>query len=93
MLISGMIFSVVFCGLSGIAFQLRTVNQKYDMLPRCHSERFRILPDGLYQVVTKDFTAGFEVVNGGLGACSPVLRKNIIFWAKLAKRVTASSLQ
>jgi hypothetical protein len=43
------------------------------------------LKDGLYQVRTKDVCAGFVVHGGMVEACAPVLRKNILFWFKVAK--------
>lgn len=46
----------------------------------------KILKPGLYQVTTRELCAGFEITKAGkLGACAPVLRKNIFFWLRLAK--------
>jgi hypothetical protein len=44
------------------------------------------LKPGLYRVETRDFVAGFEITReGGIGACAPILRKNILFWLKVAR--------
>jgi hypothetical protein len=41
---------------------------------------------GLYRVETKTFVAGFEITSAGeIGACAPILRRNILFWFKLAR--------
>jgi hypothetical protein len=46
------------------------------------------LKDGIYEVRTKDNkVAGFVIRRGVIEACSPVLKKNILFWMKVAKLV------
>ena len=44
----------------------------------------RYLKPGLYRVETKDFVAGLVVTSGGIGPVAPILRKNLLFWLKLA---------
>jgi hypothetical protein len=46
------------------------------------------LDDGLYIVHVGPFTAGFEVKDGEVISCAPVLRTKFSFWAKRAKRVS-----
>jgi len=43
--------------------------------------------DGLYQVTTKFFCAGFVVENGQVTACAPILRKRLSYWLTRAVRV------
>lgn len=45
------------------------------------------MPDGLYQVTTKYLCAGFVIENGIVVACAPILRKNLIYWKTIAKKV------
>ncbi len=45
------------------------------------------LKDGLYQVKTKYLCAGFIVKNGKIIRMAPILRKNIKYWATIAKRI------
>ena len=47
----------------------------------------RMMRDGTYQVTTKHFVAGFVIKAGKLIACAPILKRNFLFWAKLAKKV------
>jgi len=44
----------------------------------------RALKDGLYQVSTKRFTAGFVVRGGEIVACAPILRRGLDFHMKNA---------
>ena len=50
------------------------------------------MKDGLYQVRTKDVAAGFVILEGAIEACAPILKKNILFWMKLAKPVKEHEL-
>jgi hypothetical protein len=45
------------------------------------------MKDGVYSVTTKYFVAGFTIKDGKIDQCAPILRKNILFWFKVAKRV------
>jgi len=45
------------------------------------------MKDGLYQVTTSYLCAGFEIKRGQVVACAPILRKNILFWMKIAKLI------
>lgn len=45
------------------------------------------MQDGLYQVTTKYFCAGFEVKNGKIINCAPILKKRIEYWKTVSKRV------
>lgn len=45
------------------------------------------LENGLYRVDTKYFVAGFEVRDGEIINCAPILKRNIQKWLKIAKRV------
>lgn len=40
------------------------------------------IADGLYQVVTRAFVAGFVVERGIVVRCAPILRKKIDFWVR-----------
>jgi hypothetical protein len=40
--------------------------------------------DGLYQVRTPRLCAGFEIKDNKLIACAPILRRNFLYWCKLA---------
>jgi hypothetical protein len=46
-----------------------------------------ILTDGLYQVTTHYFCAGFVIEGGKVTQCAPILRKNFEYWAKRAQKV------
>jgi hypothetical protein len=47
------------------------------------------LVDGLYQVETRYFCAGFIVKQGKVktSECAPILRRKIWYWATLAWRI------
>lgn len=47
------------------------------------------MQDGLYQVTTKFFCAGFEIRGGKVTACAPILRRRIDYWMKIAKPVSS----
>jgi hypothetical protein len=44
------------------------------------------MKDGIYQVVTRHFTAGFVITAGRCPrrTCAPILRKNLAYWVKKA---------
>ena len=44
--------------------------------------------DGVYQVTTRNFVAGFVIENGKLKDVAPILKRNILFWLKVAKRIS-----
>ena len=43
--------------------------------------------DGVYQVTTKYFCAGFVIKNGKLVLCAPILRKKFDYWKTIARRI------
>lgn len=45
------------------------------------------LEDGLYQVWHNGICAGFEVKNGQIINCAPILRKRLAYWITKAKRI------
>ena len=45
------------------------------------------MKDGLYRVVTPYLCAGFDVVNGRVTICAPILRAKIAYWQTVAKWV------
>jgi hypothetical protein len=45
------------------------------------------MADGLYQVTTQYFCAGFVIESGKVAQCAPILRKNFEYWAKRAQKV------
>lgn len=45
------------------------------------------LDDGLYQVSTNSFTAGFVIENGALTMCAPILRKRFNYWVTQATKI------
>jgi hypothetical protein len=45
------------------------------------------LTDGLYQVTTGYFCAGFVIENGKVTSCAPVLKKRIEYWKTIAKLI------
>jgi hypothetical protein len=53
------------------------------------------MEDGLYQVTTKFWCAGFVIKNGRLSDCAPVFQKNSYWnvWKVLAKRVGDDPLE
>jgi hypothetical protein len=45
------------------------------------------LEDGLYQVSQYGICAGFEIKNGRVIVCAPILRRRLAYWMKQAKKV------
>lgn len=43
--------------------------------------------DGLYRVETPRLCAGFEIRNGEVTTCAPILMPNLLFWFKVAKQI------
>lgn len=43
--------------------------------------------DGLYRVTTSYLCAGFELRDGVVVACAPILRKKLPYWMTVAERV------
>lgn len=43
------------------------------------------LKDGLYQVTTRYFCAGFIVKDGGVTHCAPILRRRLSEWVQIAR--------
>lgn len=43
------------------------------------------MKDGLYQVTTSYFCAGFVIENGNITHCAPILRNKISYWKTIAK--------
>lgn len=43
--------------------------------------------DGLYQVTTPRFCAGFVVRDGRVISCAPILRRRLNYWWTKAERV------
>mgnify|MGYP001572226612 CR=1 FL=1 len=43
------------------------------------------MKDGLYQVITKYFCAGFEIKDNKIINCPPILRQKIEYWKTIAK--------
>lgn len=46
------------------------------------------MKDGLYQVTTSYFCAGFVVENGRVVRCAPILKRNIKYWMTKARFIT-----
>lgn len=46
------------------------------------------LADGVYQVRTDRICAGFEVKDGRVTHCAPILRKHFERWIRYARRIT-----
>jgi hypothetical protein len=46
-----------------------------------------VMMDGLYQVRTRYFCAGFVVEAGKVTMCAPILRKKFAYWKTIASRV------
>lgn len=46
-----------------------------------------ILSDGLYQVTTPYFCAGFVVKDTQVVACAPILRARLSYWKTIAVRI------
>lgn len=51
------------------------------------------LPDGIYQIRTKNFCAGFIVEGGYVTACAPILRHRLAQprWVRLARRIESAT--
>jgi len=49
------------------------------------------MKDGLYQVTTPYFCAGFVVRNGKVAECAPILRKRIEYWKTKAKFIDTNA--
>jgi hypothetical protein len=47
------------------------------------------LTDGLYMVTTSYLCAGFEVRNGVVTLCAPILRKRLEYWKTIARGIAA----
>ena len=45
------------------------------------------MSDGLYQVTTRYFCAGFVIERGAVAACAPILRKRIAYWMTVARKI------
>lgn len=45
------------------------------------------MTDGVYQVTTRYFCAGFVVRGGRVTMCAPILRKRFSYWRTLAVKV------
>jgi hypothetical protein len=45
------------------------------------------LPDGVYRVSTDRLCAGFVVKDGKVINCAPILRANLEYWVKVARRI------
>jgi hypothetical protein len=45
------------------------------------------MKDGLYQVTTNWFCAGFSIIGGKVVACAPILKKRIDYWLTTAKLI------
>ena len=43
--------------------------------------------DGVYQVTTRYFTAGFVVCQGRVIRCAPILQRRLAYWCTIAVRV------
>ena len=43
--------------------------------------------DGVYQVTTRSFVAGYVVEGGRVVACAPILRRKLSYWATVARWV------
>ena len=64
----------------------------YVSKPSRGSVRLVDLPDGLYRVETRAVCAGFEVKDGQLSACAPILRRHLARWAPKAHRICLDSV-
>lgn len=42
-------------------------------------------PDGLYGVSTPYFSASYEVENGNVTRCAPILRRRLSYWQTIAR--------
>jgi hypothetical protein len=51
------------------------------------STEFLTVADGLYQVITSYFCAGFVVENGAVTRCAPILRHRIDYWKTIAAKI------
>lgn len=41
--------------------------------------------DGVYVVQTRYFTAGFDIRDGKVTRCAPILRKRLAYWQTIAE--------
>lgn len=57
-------------------------------MKRTRQSEHIVLVDGLYMVQSAYFCAGFEVENGKVTQCAPILRKRFAFWMMKAIRVS-----
>ncbi len=48
------------------------------------------MSDGLYQVSYKGICAGFDIKDGRVVECAPILRKKIDFWKTIAVKVSGT---
>jgi len=48
-------------------------------------------PDGLYRVVRPGFVAGFELFDGRVIACAPILKPEIDYWKWEGKLIAPST--
>jgi len=46
--------------------------------------------DGLYRVTTPYLCAGFEIKDGKVEKCAPILRNKISYWKTIAKLVNTN---
>lgn len=46
------------------------------------------LEDGLYRVKTSYLCAGFEVEDGKVLYCAPILRRKLAYWMTIAEKVS-----
>ena len=51
------------------------------------------MEDGLYRVVTSNFIAGFELFDGQVVKCAPILRNQINFWKTRGEYIAPSTDQ
>jgi hypothetical protein len=46
------------------------------------------MEDGLYQVITRHFCAGFVVEDGRVTLCAPILKPRLDYWMTIARRIS-----
>jgi hypothetical protein len=61
-------------------------NELEAQIQTCYSSAGE-LEDGLYQVITPTFCAGFFVEGGAITKCAPILHKRINYWRTQGKLV------
>ncbi|MBV9489582.1 MAG: hypothetical protein JO069_07650 [Verrucomicrobia bacterium] len=59
----------------------------YVSKPAQGTRRLVSLPDGLYRVQTRAVCAGFEVRDGQLSVCAPILQRQLARWVPKAQRI------